>query len=508
MGLIAVPSGRLQTAFNPAVPVKLNPASWFAQQQTARVWHSNASVGLTDLSQNQNHAITQGFGIGKQPSQFGSGVYGDVGANPIPALSGYSTPVGSAMMTGASAITMWGVVCFSDLSQSSETDLMRAEIFGSGSYQYAFDFFPATGVFRPLCTTSGTNGFSTGNDVTVSGLKTGELYLMLTRWQSGQVFETLVQPVGSALAGYLSNTLVPTGTITTNGATPTNIGGMGYNGAIIYTFPGWIYLAGVVGEYMPDGAVAELLRDPFNYTLRPAYRLFPLPTAGGGTGFAQAVSSTLTLGGTYGRAIARAVAASATPQATTAKATARALTGSVTGTGTETEHAGIGIVVTGTIAMGATLARAFSRTITGVVSFAGATLRNTGRALAASISSTGTETEQAGIGLAVAGSIAMAAIVSTARQFTLALNAAIALGGAVARGAGRAVSGTLSATANASRATGRTLAGVLTATGTILQNLGTSLAVAGSIALGAVVSAVKGVATLTRSILTLLGVGN
>ena len=526
MGLIAVPSGRLQTAFNPAVPVKLNPASWFAQQQTARVWHSNSSVGLTDLSPNQNHAITQGYGIGKQPSQFGSGVYGDVSANSIPELSGYSTPVGAAMLTGASAITMWGVVCFSDLSQSSETDLMRAEIFGSGSYQYAFDFFPATGVFRPLCTTSGTNGFSTGNDVTVSGLKTGELYLMLTRWQSGQVFETLVQPVGSALAGYLSNTLVPTGTITTNGATPTNIGGIGYNGAIIYTFPGWIYLAGVVGEYMPDGAVAELLRDPFNYTLRPAYRLFPLPTAGGGTGFAQAVSSTLTLGGTYGRAIARAVAASATPQATTAKATARALTGSATpqttaakatartvtgsiaSTGTETEQAGIGMVVTATITAGATLARAFSRGLTGVLSFAGATLRNTGRALAASISSTGTETEQAGIGLAVAGSIAMAAVVSTARQFTLALSAAIALGGAVARGAGRAVSGTLSATANVSRATGRTLAGVRTATGTILRNLGTSLAVAGSIALGAVVSAVKGIASLTRSVMALLGVGN
>ena len=253
--------------------------------------------------------------------------------------------------------------------------------------------------------------------------------------------------------------------------------------------------------------IQEISANPYQVVKSTRKSLY-FGVSGGGTGFSQAVSSTLTLGATYGRAIARAVAASATPQATTVKATARALTGSVTGTGTETEHAGIGIVVTGTIAMGATLARAFSRTITGVVSFAGATLRNTARALAASISSTGTETEQAGIGLAVAGSIAMAAVVSTARQFTLALSAAIALGGAVARGAGRAVSGTLSATANVSRATGRTLAGVLTATGTILRNLGTSLAVAGSIALGAVVSAVKGIASLTRSVMALLGVGN
>ena len=245
-----------------------------------------------------------------------------------------------------------------------------------------------------------------------------------------------------------------------------------------------------------------------------------------GSGFAQAVSSTLTLGGTYGRAIARAVVASATPQGTSTKdtartlsasataqgltnrATARTIAGSIASTGTETEQAGIGMLVTGTITAGATLARAFSRTITGVVSFAGTVLRNTGRAVVASIASTGTETEQAGIGLAVAGSITLAAIVSTARQFTLALSAAIAFGGAVARGTGRAVSGAVSATANASRATGRTLAGVLTATGAVLQNLGTSLAVAGSIAVGAVVSAVKGIATLTRSILTLLGVGN
>ena len=508
MGIIAVPPARLHPTLNPPDSVKLNPASWFAQQQTARVWHSNETVGLTDLSQNQNHAITQGYGISKTPSQFGSGVYGDVSANPIPALSGYSTPVGSAMLTGASAITMWGVVCFSDLSQSSETDLIRAETYGSGAYQYAFDFFPSTGVFRPLVTTSGTTGFSTGNDVTVSGLKTGELYLMLTRWQSGQVFETLVQPVGSALSGYLTNTLVPTGTITSNGVVPTNVGGMGYNGAIVYTFPGWIYLAGVVGEYMPDGVVAELLADPFNYVLKPTNDLLPVHIGGGGTGFAQAVSSTLTLGATYGRAIARAVAASATPQATTAKATARALTGSIASTGTETEQAGIGMVVTATITAGATLARAFSRTITGVVSFAGGALRNTGRAVVAAITGAGAESEQAGIGLSVAASIAMTAIVTTARQFTLALSAAIALGGAVARGAGRAVSGTVSATANASRATGRTLAGVLTATGTILQNLGTSLAVAGSIALGAVVSAVKGIASLTRSVMALLGVGN
>ena len=245
MGIIYTYPGKVRSGFNPTQPVKLNPASWFARQQTARVWHSNSSVGLTDLSQNQNHAITQGYGIGKQPSQFGSGVYGDVGADPLTALSGYSTPVGSAMLTGASEITMWGIVCFSDLSSAQETDLMRAEIFGSGAYQYAFDFFPSAGVFRPLCTTSGTNGWSTGNDVTVSGLKTGELYLMLTRWQSGQVFETLVQPVGSALTGYLSNTLVPSGTISTNGAAPTNIGGMGYNGGATQTFPGWIYLAGM-----------------------------------------------------------------------------------------------------------------------------------------------------------------------------------------------------------------------------------------------------------------------
>ena len=189
-----------------------------------------------------------------------------------------------------------------------------------------------------------------------------------------------------------------------------------------------------------------------------------------GSGFAQAVSSTLTLGGTYGRAIARAVVASATPQGTSTKDTARTLSASATAQGL--------------------------------------TNRATARTIAGSIASTGTETEQAGIGLAVAGSITLAAIVSTARQFTLALSAAIAFGGAVARGTGRAVSGAVSATANASRATGRTLAGVLTATGAVLQNLGTSLAVAGSIAVGAVVSAVKGIATLTRSILTLLGVGN
>ena len=281
MGIIAVPPARLHPTLNPPDSVKLNPASWFAQQQTARVWHSNLTVGLTDLSQNQNHAITQGFGIGKQPSQFGSGVYGDVGADPIPALSGYSTPVGSAMLTGASAITMWGVVCFSDLTSPSETALIRAETYGSGADQYAFDLFPSTGVFRPLLTTSGTTGWSTGNDVTVSGLKTGELYLMLTRWQSGQVFETLVQQVGSALAGYLTNTLAPTGTIASNGVVPTNIGGMGYTGVGILTFPGWIYLAGVVGEYMPDGVVAELLADPFNYVLKPTNDLLPVHLSGG-----------------------------------------------------------------------------------------------------------------------------------------------------------------------------------------------------------------------------------
>ena len=297
MGIIAVPPVRLHPTLNPPDSVKLNTASWFAQQQTARVWHSNASVGLTDLSQNQNHAITQGFGIGKQPSQFGSGVYGDVSANPIPALSGYSTPVGSAMLTGASEITMWGVVCFSDLSQSNETDLMRAETYESWANQYAFDLFPSTGVFRPLLTTSGTTGWSTGNDVTVSGLKTGELYLMLTRWQSGQVFETLVQPVGSALAGYLSNTSVPSGTITSNGVVPTNIGGMGYAGVAVQTFPGWIYLAGVVGAYMPDGVVAELLADPFNYVLKPTNDLLPVHISSG-SGVALSASSTVILTGT------------------------------------------------------------------------------------------------------------------------------------------------------------------------------------------------------------------
>ena len=280
MGIIMVPNRRVPSAFNPSGPVKLNPDSWFAQHASARVWHSNDSIGLTDLSQNQNHAITQGYGISKTGSQFGSGVYGNVAYN-ADVLSGYSTPPGNSMLTGASEVTMWGVVCFNDLSNTDESTLLRTETAGSGAYQYAFDFFPAGGNFRPLLTTSGNTGWTTANDVTPPTVKIGELYLMLTRWRSGNPFQTLVQPIGSALNGYLSTTNAPSGTVISNGVAPTNIGGLGASSANLVTFPGWIYLVGAVGAYAPDSVVQELLKDPFNYLLKPTHSLLSLSISSG-----------------------------------------------------------------------------------------------------------------------------------------------------------------------------------------------------------------------------------
>lgn len=158
--------------------------------------------------------------------------------------------------------TVFGLVEFDLLSGSAEYSVLRVDV-STGNYMLALDVFPNTKTVRPLVKTSGTNGWNVANDMVHNEIVVNTPLIIAYRYRSGSPIASLVCPIGgkgvwtstaSAVSGGVVQ-LAASGNIA-------HIGGFG-NFDIASSFPGKIYMAGMVPYAMSDAEMQSVIDNPW-----------------------------------------------------------------------------------------------------------------------------------------------------------------------------------------------------------------------------------------------------
>ena len=223
-------------------------------------------------------------GVGEMRGPFGASGLGTAAAR------GFSSSNAIAL-TGHTSACILAVVTFQSSSSSAESAIIRATV-DATSQGYALDYFSSTGTLRPLLATSGTNGWTAGNDRSISSLVAPGATLVIAFHWNGSVGGIYASRLGQPLA-LIGSTFSITGTTTALAGYP-YIGGMSYAGGTTDPFPGIIHLVGVSLSKRIGAEHLKLLGvDPFGTLLESPVANMPL--LNGGDAFSKAMAESFIL---------------------------------------------------------------------------------------------------------------------------------------------------------------------------------------------------------------------
>lgn len=192
-----------------------------------------------------------------------TGQWGELGAYTSP---GFGADWCSNSATNVWGHTVFGLVELETLVPSAEFSILRVDE-QDGNYMLALDVFPNTKTVRPLIKTSTTNGWSTSNDKIHNEIVINTPLIVAYRYTDGSPIESVVCPIGGKPVWTKTSTTVSGGVLCQLANTGTNalyahIGGLGSAGAAS-SFPGKIYMAGMVPYPMSDEQFAAIVRNPW-----------------------------------------------------------------------------------------------------------------------------------------------------------------------------------------------------------------------------------------------------
>lgn len=204
---------------------------------------------------------TQGLGQ-SGVAHIGSGAALLWGERGLYTASGFGNDWGTSTSSVVYSHTVFGLVEFDSLASSSEFSILRCDE-QTTNYMFGLAVFPSTKTVRPLVRTSGTSGWTVNNDKVHNEIVVSTPLIIAYRYTDGSPIESLVAPIGGTQVWTKTATNVSGGIRQTNtNAMYAHIGGFGNSGNAS-SFPGKIYMAGMVPYAMSDAEMQSVIDNPW-----------------------------------------------------------------------------------------------------------------------------------------------------------------------------------------------------------------------------------------------------